>query len=103
MSRTNEIVRLKECSANFLTRRQGEKVRQHLVGTHRELVPTALLTIDFDGVDVMTPSFADECFGKLAQVIGLSHFKESVRMVNANDSIRVLVNAVLRGRGSGAF
>ena len=93
-----ERIRLRECSGDFLTRRQGEELRAKLVGWHEHLSSDDRLVIDFGGVDVMTPSFADECFGKFAERIGFANFLQTISLVGAEETIRVLINSVLAGR-----
>ena len=93
-----KIVRLKDCAGEFLTRRQGEKLRKQLVQVYEELPPAESLAIDFVDVDIMTPSFADECFGKLAERLGAQNFRQFVALIGADPTIRALVNAVLTER-----
>lgn len=51
-----------------------------------------------DGIDLMTPSFADELFGKLLIELGESRFRERLQIRGGNPGIRQLVNQVLRIR-----
>gem|GEM_PF-5785033 len=46
----------------------------------------------------MTPSFADECFGKLVERMGRDAFKEKVRLIGAAETIRILINTVMARR-----
>lgn len=96
------ILRLKDHGADFLTRRQGTMLRAKLVEMYSALGTEDTMGIDFDGVQVMAPSFADECFGKFAEVVGLSTFRSRVSLKGANETIRTLVNAVLSDRRSRA-
>ena len=93
-----QILRLKDCGSDFLTRRQGKVVRERLVKEFQSLTPGDVLGIDFAQVETMSPSFADECFGKFAEVVGAGPFRTSVFLIGANDTIRTLVNAVLADR-----
>lgn len=97
----NEVLCLRDCASAFLTRRQGEAIRQHLVEQLDKIksMPNGhVLTIDFRGVDVMTPSFADECFGKFAERIGSHDFRNVIRLVGADPTVRALLNSVLSRR-----
>ena len=94
----NKVMRLKDCEGEFLTRRQGELVRERLVKLHKEMGPGDSITLDFAGVDIMSPSFADECFGKFAERIGAQNFRSFVLLIGANTTIRPLINAVLSER-----
>ncbi len=53
--------------------------------------------LDLSGVEDMTPSFADECFGKLSEELGSDVTERSVRVVNG-DQFRQLISAVTRIR-----
>ena len=61
---------------------------------------------DYDTVEVdflnksLTPSFADECIGRLAAAIGLDEFKRRVKLTNINDTTRPLVKHVILTRCS---
>ena len=73
-------------------------IRERLVKILDSLGEEDLLTIDFSGVDVMTPSFADESIGKFAERIGRNHFRSRVSLVGAAETIRALVNSILAER-----
>ena len=55
------------------------------------------VTVDLKGIEDMTPSFADECFGKLSEELGEDITERSVRVVNG-DQFKPLINAVIRIR-----
>lgn len=66
----------------------------------RETVERALdsgqrVVIDFSGVDIISPSFADELFAKLPQVAVASG---RVRFVNLDDDLGSLARFVAAGR-----
>ena len=103
MSNVPEVFQLKlAVDGCCLTRGQGEQVREQIVMLERQVDPAQRVIIDFSGVIVMTPSFADECFGKLAERLGDANFRERITLRNANQTVRTLVNGVLRGRLSRA-
>lgn len=58
----------------------------------------------FDGVEVdflqrsLTPSFADECIGRLAAEIGVAEFKRRIKIVNLQDATKPLVKHVIMTR-----
>ena len=93
-----EVLQLNSFPSGFLTRRQGEQVRSRLIEIEAKVPPAQKLVIDFSDVSVMTPSFADECFGKFAERIGGVNFRQRVSLRNANDTIRTLINSVLTSR-----
>ncbi len=85
-----------DANAGFKTRHEGSDVRSQI---EKVLAKTDdMVAIDFSGVAVMTPSFADECFGKLAQELGIDEFKKRIRLRGADETIRVLMNFVLSER-----
>ena len=81
-----------------VTRLKGEELRQSLMSEFEKLDNSSYLQIDFGGVSMMTPSFADECFGKLAQSLGKPTFRSSLRLGGASQSIKALVNTVISQR-----
>ena len=92
------IFRLADKNIEWLTRAQGEKLRKELEDLLGKFATGDRLEIDFSGVQVMTPSFADECIGKLAAQLGPAKFRESVSLKGADETVRTLVNAVLAER-----
>jgi hypothetical protein len=54
--------------------------------------------LDFEGVDAMSPSFADELFAKLSVRFGTGD--DQVRFEHLRNDQRALVEYVLRGRPS---
>jgi anti-anti-sigma regulatory factor len=70
-----------------------------LATTLRERVEGALasgdaVVIDFEGVEAMSPSFADELFAKL----GVTLDDERLRFENLDDDLRSLARFVIEGR-----
>lgn len=61
-----------------------------------------LVVVDFNGREV-TPSFADECFGALAEEFGLNEFKARVRSKNVPSKARALLSHVIKQRVQGAL
>jgi hypothetical protein len=60
-------------------------------------------TIDIDfHFKSLTPSFADECVGQLAAIIGMKHFRERVKLTNLSDAAKPLMKHVILTRCSAA-
>lgn len=97
----NHVIRLKDRCTDCLTRNQGESVRSCLVKAHEGIGPDDFLVIDFAGINAMTPSFADECFGKLAERIGSGRFILSVKLTGAVEPVKTLINSILTQRLDG--
>jgi len=96
----NHHFKLLHEDTEYLTRAQGVRVRAKLETLVNGLAQDDRLVIDFEGVQVMTPSFADECFGKLAQGMGFATFRQRITLIGANETNRILVNAILAERSS---
>ena len=93
-------IKLSEINTNLLTREQGESVRRVIEG---RLASSASghIEVDFDGVVAITPSFVDECLGRLLLKIGLDLFRERIRLSAADKTVQRLVNRVLAHRQHG--
>lgn len=65
----------------------------------RKRVETALregdsVVLDFEGVEAMSPSFADELFAKLDRGVA----DDRIRFEHLGDDLRALANYVIQGR-----
>lgn len=57
------------------------------------------VVIDFRG-QAPTPSFADQCIGGLAALLGLEPFKQRVKLKNVAESARPLIRHVILSRAA---
>jgi len=89
------VFRLADFGDELLTRDAAARVCAAL---RRALDHHERLRIDFAGVRVMAPSFADECFGHIVEELGREVFKARLELTGADAEIRALVNIVLRYR-----
>ena len=80
------------------TRDQGKLAREKLLEAIENDPKEERVTISLAGVDTMTPSFVDECFGKLLLQMGSSCFRNRISFADANETIIALLNAVLSKR-----
>lgn len=55
------------------------------------------VTVDLAGIEDMTPSFADECFGKLSEEFGEDVTERHIHVING-EQFRPLISAVTRIR-----
>jgi uncharacterized protein DUF4325 len=55
------------------------------------------VTVDLKGIEDLTPSFADECFGKLSEELGEDITERAIRVING-EQFKSLINAVIRIR-----
>ncbi len=88
-------VHLKDYGRVLLTRDQGNPIRKALLGLVRG---GRHLRILFEGVESVTPSFADEVLGRMLLELGEDEFRCHIALVCGDESTRRLVNAVLANR-----
>ena len=93
-----KIIRLADQEGELLTRSQGERLRRRIEEVVQGLEEGDRVAIDFSQVSAITPSFADECFGKLAERLGAERFRATISLNGADETVRTLVNAVLSER-----
>ena len=77
------------------TRLLGEIVRKEILEACRA---NQQVVIDFAGVDTLSPSFADECFGVLLDELGIETFKEKLRFKGTTSEINSLLRLVTSRR-----
>lgn len=91
------VIKLCDFGTTLGTRDLGEKVRRLLLDAlEHNLSP---IEISFEGIFMVSSSFADECFGKLVEGIGKDEFKKCFRIKELNDDhIRMVLNNSVRNR-----
>jgi anti-anti-sigma regulatory factor len=87
------IVRVIDHAQGTGTREAAEGLRNYLVNYLHEGAPS--LTLDFDGVVMVSSSFADETIGKLAEELGIIGFSRQFRLVNMNRDIQMLLDRAI--------
>ncbi|MDC1809137.1 STAS-like domain-containing protein [Bacteroides uniformis] len=81
---------------NLGTRILGERVRKDLIATIESF---DCVILDFEGVDVVSNSFADECIAKLIPLLGgINELKRKTTFRNINDYAKKNVLIALRRR-----
>jgi len=95
---SDERIDFAQFGSDFVTRRQGERAREMLVRALEGCPGNERVAVSLAGIGAMTPSFADECFGKLLLSFGACHFKNRIAFVDADDTTKALLNAVLSKR-----
>ncbi|MDO4159198.1 MAG: STAS-like domain-containing protein [Prevotellaceae bacterium] len=90
-----KIFKFIEFGENLGTRMLGEKARNALLpmiqGEER-------VVLDFEGVDVVSNSFADECIGKLLIIMSLDELKKRTTFRGLNDFARKNIAVALKRR-----
>jgi len=77
------------------TRRGGQRVRQQLENL---LESSESVTVDFDGIEVISSSFADEVFGRLFVKLGPRTFTKRILLTNVNQDIDGLIDLAIDQR-----
>ena len=80
---------------NLGTRILGEKVRNMLLPM---LQQNELVVLDFEGVDVVSNSFADECLAKLLLIMPLDELKKRTTFRGLNDFARKNIAVAFKRR-----
>ena len=98
--RTSTLIKVPvtDIAPNLTTRPVGIQARERLI---QALTDYDTVEIDFLGKS-LTPSFADECIGRLAATLGIKEFQKRVKMTNVNESTRPLIKHVILARCSAA-
>jgi hypothetical protein len=82
----------KDISPSLGTRDLGAKIRDSII---EKINTNEKVYLDFEGVNVVTNSFANECFSKLKDSITLEVFKSKIAFLNTNDFVqRVIISAL---------
>ena len=80
---------------NLGTRILGEKVRNVLAPMLKE---EEKVILDFEGVDVVSNSFADECLAKLLLIMPLDELKQRTTFRGLNDFARKNIAVAFKRR-----
>lgn len=59
---------------------------------------TDVIVFDFDGIDLITNSFADETFGRIAAERGMDNLRSHTTFKNINRNSALLVRSVMERR-----
>lgn len=88
----SHTIQFSEIGTSLGTRDLGAKIR---LSIQEEIEKNDKVFLDFQDVNVITNSFANECFGKLRQAISTETFKSKIAFINTNDFIqRVIISAL---------
>ncbi len=87
---------LQSLLSDTASRENGAILRTNII---EKLQNNTLIEIDFSGA-VLTPSFADEAFGKLNLHLTASQFNERIKFQNLSISQKALLSRVIANRFS---
>jgi len=82
---------------SFGSRVAGEPLRKKLLNLVH-LYPTGRIAVDFDGIMLVSSSFADEVIGKLFVELGPVHFMKAVELRNVAPTVRSLIDRAILQR-----
>lgn len=77
-----EVFRFRDIGENLGTRQLGEIVRNTLLNKIQE---NDLVVLDFEGVNVVSNSFADECLAKLLLTMQFEELKAKTTFKDVNN------------------
>lgn len=87
------IVKLKEFGTSLGSRVLGKEV-SNLIDFEKE----EEIVLDFQGVKMITSSFADEVIGKNCARLGLHNFFKNVQIVNDSEQIKLILKKAILDR-----
>ena len=94
MTKTCFKLAVTDIAPELTTRPVGALARSRLI---QALGDFGSVEIDFLNKS-LTPSFADECVGRLAEHMGLQQFKSCVKLVNVSETSKALIRHVVAAR-----
>ncbi len=88
----SHTIQFSDIGTSLGTRDLGAQIR---VSIQQEIERNDKVFLDFQNVEVISNSFANECFGKLREAVTTEIFKSKVAFINTNDFIqRVIISAL---------
>lgn len=96
----NEIIfKLKDEAVSFGSRVSGRPIRTKLANL-LQMTHGGKVYIDFEGIPIISSSFADEAFAKLFLQAGPVEFMQKFEFVNAIETVTQLINKAINQRVS---
>lgn len=93
------VISFKSFSNSLGTREMGAEIRKDLI---ENIKANSLVTFDLEGVDVMSNSFADECFAKLLFDFELTELKSKTTFKNVAPFVQKAISFAFNERLSQA-
>lgn len=93
------IFRLKTEASSFGSRLAGEPIRTKLTNLV-QLHPTQKVIVEFEGITLISSSFADEVIGKLFVELGPINFMRSIEIRTVSRTVRSLLDRAIVQRSS---
>ena len=83
------------------TRQSGEKIRNELIDIYEKT--NNVITLNFDGIRIISSSFADELIGKLVMEYGFVNFNNIFNLKNMNTNVQTIVQRSVAQRMMDSF
>lgn len=90
-------IKLREHGERFGNRPTGRELRNILLNLTAQH-PNSRITIDFEGVEIISSSFGDEFLGKFASDRGIVYFSQAIRLKNLSVFVASTLNHVISQR-----
>jgi RNA-splicing ligase RtcB len=91
------MIRLHRVASNFGNRGTGHQVK-NLISNTLHSSNGGNVSVSFENIHIVSSSFADEAFAKLASEMGENNFMAHVQLVNMNQIIKAIVRRVFQKR-----
>lgn len=90
------IYKIADVGSGTGTRESGLQMKNELLNIYN--ITKCKIIIDFNGIGIISSSFADEFIGKLIDEIGFYQYQSIFQLVNMNTGIRPIFEASLKKR-----
>ncbi|WP_407540907.1 STAS-like domain-containing protein [Deinococcus radiomollis] len=91
------LLRLRDEESNFGNRPTGLKIRNLILNMMQQM-PKNRIVVDFDEINLISSSFADEVFGKLASKLGVLNFSRILILKNTTNLVASLIDKAIAQR-----
>ena len=92
--------RLQDQAVSFRSRPAGKPINTKLANLV-DACDGQTIYVDFEGIPVISSSFADEVFGKLFVALGPMRFMQAIRLINVSPTVQALVDRAITQRMQG--
>jgi hypothetical protein len=91
------VIKFSEINTSLGTRKLGNNIREQVImGIGNK--PDEKVIFDFEDIEVISHSFADECFGKLVEIFGLEKTKQHTTFKNTNNIVSMVIKQAIQER-----
>ncbi len=91
------IIKFSEINTSLGTRNLGSGIREQVISELQAKYDEPIV-FDFQDVEIISHSFADECFGKLVELVGLDFTKNHTTFKNANSMVSMVIKQAIQER-----